>query len=86
MIAAFTHRLIGTDRVDLSAKHDCCEDQKEETLEAEEDEEDDSCWWREVTAFWREDRDQQCSQQINNDSIVLLQLATCRLYLINKEL
>lgn len=51
MIAGFTHRLIGTDRVDLSAKHDCCEDQKEETLEAEEDEEDDSCWWREVTAF-----------------------------------
>lgn len=39
--------------MDLSPKHDCCEDQKEETLKAEEDEEDDSCWWREVAALWR---------------------------------
>lgn len=51
-----THRLIRTDRMDLSPKHDGCEDQKEEALEAEEDEEDDGCWWREVTALWGEER------------------------------
>lgn len=44
-------RLVGADGVDLGPKHDCCEDEKEETLEAEEDKEDDSCWWREVTAL-----------------------------------
>ncbi len=51
--AASTHRLVGADGVDLGPKHDCSEDQKEETFEAEEDEEDDSRWWREVTALWR---------------------------------
>lgn len=63
----FTHCLIGTDGVDLRPKHDCSEDQKKKTLEAEEDEEDDSCWWREATAFWRgrerEQREKDCSCQ-----------------------
>lgn len=49
--AGFTHRFISADGVDLSPKHDCSEDQKEETFKAEEDEEDDSCWWREVAAL-----------------------------------
>lgn len=51
--AAFTHRLIGTDGVDLSPKHDGSEDEEEEALKAEDDEEDDSGWWGEVTALWR---------------------------------
>lgn len=51
--AAFTHRLIGADGVDLRPEHDSSEDQKEETLKAEEDEEDDGRWWGEVTALWR---------------------------------
>lgn len=42
--------------MDLSPKHDCGEDQKEEALEAEEDEEDDGRWWREVTALWGEEQ------------------------------
>lgn len=50
-----THRLITADRMDLGPEHDGREDQKEETLEAEEDEEDDSCWWRKITALWREE-------------------------------
>lgn len=41
--------------MDLRPEHDCREDQKEETLEAEEDEEDDSCWWREIAALWGEE-------------------------------
>lgn len=53
MTAVFTYRLVAADGVDLGPKHDCSEDQKEETLKAEEDEEDDSCWGREVTALWR---------------------------------
>lgn len=44
-------RFISADGVDLSPKHDCSEDQKEETFKAEEDEEDDSCWWREAAAL-----------------------------------
>lgn len=52
--AGFTHRFISADGVDLSPKHDCSEDQKEETFKAEEDEEDDSCWWREAAALWKE--------------------------------
>lgn len=44
-------RLIATDGVNLSPKHDSGEDQKEERFKAEEDEEDDRRWWREVTAL-----------------------------------
>ena len=53
MMATLTHRLIGTDGVDLGPEHDCSEDQKEEALKGEEDEEDDRWWGREVTALWR---------------------------------
>lgn len=49
---SFTYRLIGADGVDLGPKHDCCEDQEEKALKAQEDEKDDGCWWREVTALW----------------------------------
>jgi len=49
-----THRFISTDGVDLSPKHDCSEDQKEEALEAEKDDEDDCCRRREAAALWGE--------------------------------
>lgn len=52
-LSSLTHRLIAADRMDLSPKHDCREDQKEEPLEAEQDEEDDGCWWGKITALWR---------------------------------
>lgn len=51
LLEMFDARLVGADGVDLGPKHDCGEDQKEETLEAEDDEEDDRCWGREVTAL-----------------------------------
>lgn len=41
--------------MDLSPEHDGCEDEKEETLEAEENEEDDGRRWREVTALWKDE-------------------------------
>lgn len=51
LLELFDTRLVATDGVDLSPKHDSSEDQEEETLKAEEDEEDDSCWWGEVATL-----------------------------------
>lgn len=50
-LQAFDSCLIGTDGVDLGAKHHRGEDEEEEALKAQEDEKYDCCWRREGAAL-----------------------------------